>query len=254
MTGLRSRWRLRGVLTVALGAAVSGCASADPASSGSTGEGWRSLFDGRDLSAWKIPEGDNGHWRVVNGVIDYDALSEAPGDKHLWTKESFRNFVLRADWRIKEYSGEYDVPTVLPDGSYLTDAEGKVVTTRRPNADSGIYLRGTDKAQVNIWTWPIGSGEVYGFRMDRTMPPEVRAAVTPKKRADRPVGEWNTFVITMRDELLTVELNGETVIDRARLPGIPSSGPIALQHHGRGKPHPASSLVQFRNISIQELP
>ena len=32
--------------------------------------------------------------------------------------------------------------------------------------DSGIYLRGSSKSQVNIWCWPIGSGEVYGYRTD----------------------------------------------------------------------------------------
>ena len=45
--------------------------------------GYRSLFNGRDLTGWRIPAGDNGHWRVVDGVIDYDAGSEAPGEKHL---------------------------------------------------------------------------------------------------------------------------------------------------------------------------
>ena len=45
-----------------------------------------SLFNGKDLSGWKIPEGDNGHWKVVDGVIDYDAMSEAKGDKSLFTE------------------------------------------------------------------------------------------------------------------------------------------------------------------------
>ena len=47
--------------------------------------GFTSLFNGKDLTNWKIPGGDNGHWKVVNGVIDYDALSEATEDKNLWT-------------------------------------------------------------------------------------------------------------------------------------------------------------------------
>ena len=43
-----------------------------------------------------------------------------------------------------------------------------------PNGDSGIYLRGSSKSQVNIWCWPIGSGEVYGYRTDASQPPEMR--------------------------------------------------------------------------------
>ena len=37
-------------------------------------DGFVSLFNGRDLSGWKVPAGDNGHWKVVDGVIDYDAV------------------------------------------------------------------------------------------------------------------------------------------------------------------------------------
>lgn len=222
-------------------------------------DGFTSLFNGRDLSGWIIPEGDNGHWKVLDGVIDYDACSEAPGrDKNLWTEKEYKDFTLRVDWRIKQTTGLYDMPVVLPDGSHKLDAEGREIKIPTPNADSGIYLRGTSKAQLNIWCWPIGSGEVYGYRMDKTMPADVRAGVTPKIRADKPVGEWNSFEITLKGERLTVVLNGQTVIDNARLPGLPESGRIALQHHGGKNPKtgelsPASSLVQFRNLAIREL-
>jgi hypothetical protein len=222
-------------------------------------DGFTPLFNDRDLSGWIVPEGDNGHWKVLDGVIDYDACSEAPGrDKNLWTEKEYKDFTLRVDWRIKQTTGLYDMPIVLPDGSYKKDAEGRDIKIPTPNADSGIYLRGTSKAQLNIWCWPIGSGEVYGYRMDKTMPPEVRAGVTPKVRADKPVGEWNRFEITLKGERLTVVLNGQTVIDNALLPGLPESGRIALQHHGginpkTGELSPASSLVQFRNLAIREL-
>lgn len=32
--------------------------------------GFVSLSNGRDLSGWKIPEGDNGHWKVIDGRAD----------------------------------------------------------------------------------------------------------------------------------------------------------------------------------------
>lgn len=222
-------------------------------------DGFTSLFNGRDLSGWIVPEGDNGHWKVVDGVIDYDACSEAPGrDKNLWTEKEYKDFTLRVDWRLKQTTGLYDMPVVLPDGSHKRDAEGREIKIPTPNADSGIYLRGSSKAQLNIWCWPIGSGEVYGYRMDKTMPPDVRAGVTPKVRADKPVGEWNRFEITLKGERLTVVLNGQTVIDNARLPGLPERGRLALQHHGGKNPKtgelsPASSLIQFRNLAIREL-
>ncbi len=220
-------------------------------------EGFRSIFNGTDLTDWLIPEGDNGHWKVIDGVIDYDSQSEATGDKNLWTEKEYGDFELFIDWRLKRTTGFYDVPYVLPDGSYVLDADGKKITHPMPNADSGIYLRGASKYQLNIWCWPIGSGEMYGIRNNNATAPEIRAGVTPKLKADNPIGEWNTFHITMKGDRLTVELNGHTVIENALIPDIPAKGKLALQHHGGKKADgtfsPASSLVQFRNIFIKEL-
>lgn len=224
---------------------------------GQEGDEWVSLFNGKDFTGWRVPEGDNGHWKVVDGVIDYDARSEARGDKSLWTQKEFGNFVLRVDWRIKEtpYVNP-NVPDILPDGTHRKGPDGREIRLSVPDSDSGIFLRGSPKHQVNIWCWPIGSGEVYGVRTDPKTPPEVRAAVTPRKKADRPIGEWNTFEITLQGDRLTVVLNGETVIENAPLPGLPARGPIGLQHHGSwkdGRWTSPPSLVQFRDIRIREL-
>lgn len=221
-------------------------------------KGFRALFNGKDFSNWRVDPQDGGHWKVINGVIDYDALSEAPdrNNKNLWSLEEFGDFELWIDWKIKRTTGLYPMPIVLPDGSEKLDENGQMIKIPRPNADSGIYLRGEGKSQINIWCWPIGSGEVYGYRRDQKMPPEVRAGVTPKMKADNPVGEWNTFKITMKGDRLTVVLNGKKVISNAQLPGVPEKGRLALQHHGgmrNGEYSPASSLMQFRNIYIREL-
>src|SRR5918994_462829 len=64
-------------------------------------DGFTPLFNGRDFTGWKVPAGDNGHWRIVDGVIDYDAESEAK-EKDLWTERTYRDFILRVDWRIKQ--------------------------------------------------------------------------------------------------------------------------------------------------------
>jgi Domain of Unknown Function (DUF1080) len=215
------------------------------------------LFDGRDLAGWKVPVHDNGHWRVVDGVIDYDAESEAAGEKSLWSERGFGDFTLKVDWRIKgtPYINP-SVPIIRFDGTPKKDATGRDIRISVPDSDSGIYLRGSSKAQVNIWCWPIGSGEVYGYRTDASMSAAVRAGVTPTRNADRDIGAWNSFEITMRGDRLTVVLNGEEVIAGAQLPGVPMSGPIALQHHGEKKNGTwvaPPSLVQFRNIAIKEL-
>lgn len=247
--------RLLAVSSAALMIAV-GASVAEPPE----GDDWVSLFNGKDLSGWTVPSGNEGLWSVVDGVIDCMPMMNLPkeGDNSLWTEQEFGDIQLYVEWRIKETKGEYPMPIVLPDGSDKTDENGNVITEPRPNADSGIYLRGTSKAQINIWCWPIGSGEVYGYRMDKDQPAAVRAGVTPSKNMDKPVGEWNAFLITMKGDRLTVELNGEKVLDNAQLPGVPEKGAIALQLHGGYNAkddtwNSASSLVQFRDVYVKGL-
>lgn len=219
--------------------------------------GFISLFNGKDLTGWKVPDGDNGHWRVLTGVIDYDARSEAAGDKNLWTDREFTDFVLRIDWRIKEtpYVNPR-IPYILPDGTHARDVTGKPIALALPDSDSGVFIRGSGTHQINIWCWPIGSGEMYGVRMDPTTPSEVRTAVTPRHQADKPVGEWNSCEITVKGNTVKVVLNGITVIPGATLADLPPSGPLALQHHGgmsAGKWNSPPSLLQFKNIYLREL-
>jgi hypothetical protein len=78
------------------------------------------------------------------------------------------------------------------------------------------------------------------------LPAEKRRSCVPAKNTDKPVGEWNSMRITMVDETVTIEQNGEVIIDRVDLPGLPYGGPIGLQHHG--------DRVQFRNLRLKELP
>jgi len=219
--------------------------------------GFVSLFNGKSFDNWKVPEGDNGHWKIIDGVIDYDAESEAQ-DKNLWSTKEYGDFVLYVDWRIKEVPWKNpNVPFILPSGLHKLNARGEEITMVVPDSDSGILLRGEKSScQANIWNWPIGSGEVYSYRMNKNMPPEVRRAVTPKTNADHDIGEWNTFKITMKSNRMTVELNGIVVIENAELPGLPERGRIGLQHHGskrNGEWVSPPSLVQFRNIYIKEI-
>jgi 3-keto-disaccharide hydrolase len=205
-------------------------------------EGFASLYDGVDFAGWKFGKEHEGHFVAKDWTIDYDG-----GGADLWTEKEYRDFVLVADWRWTEKGAPTDRPLILPSGESPNGPDGKPQTKSVVDAgDSGIYLRGSSKSQVNIWCWPCGSGEVYGYRTDAAQPPDVRAGVTPRVAADAPIGEWNRFVITMKGDRLTVDLNGRRVLDGARLPGVAPSGPIALQKHD-GK-------LQFANLYIRDLP
>ncbi len=207
--------------------------------------GFTPLFNGKDLSGWRAPEGDNGHWKVVDGVIDYDGKSEAKGEKHLWTEKTFADFTLRLEWRFPDKPVPTDYPVFDADGNEVKGPDGKVKTERMLEAgDSGVYLRGSTRFQANLFCYPCGSGEFWQIRSNPKLPLEVRRGVTPKKRADKPPGEWNAMQVAMKGDRVTVLLNGEEVISNALLPAVPEKGPVGFQHeHGR---------VQFRNIFIKE--
>jgi hypothetical protein len=242
-----------------LGAAAVLAASLAWASSEPQSEGFVPLFNGKDLTGWKVPDGDGAHWKVVDGVIDYDAGSESTQDKSLWSEREYGDFILRLDWRLKEAPFiNRSVPYILPDGTHAKDVRGNELRLALPDADSGVYLRGDGNYQVNIWCWPIGSGEMYSVRTRRESSRELRAAATPKHQADKPVGEWNQFEITVKGNTVNVVLNGTHVITDATIPDMPSRGRIALQHHGaknaQGEWTGPPSLVQFKNIEIKQLP
>jgi len=75
----------------------------------------------------------------------------------------------------------------------------------------------------------------------------------PSKRADNPVGEWNTFRIKMVGEKVSVWLNGELVVDDVVMENywerdkpIYPTGQIELQNHG--------NTLYFKNIYLKEIP
>ena len=75
-------------------------------------------------------------------------------------------------------------------------------------------------------------------------------------QADKPVGQWNRFEITVRGNEVRTVLNGKLVIPGAEIPDLPARGAIVLQHHGgkrNGEWTGPPSLVQFKNIFIKEL-
>lgn len=198
--------------------------------------GFTKIFAGDSLDGWKIAGGSR-NWIAVNGILKHNGK---PGEtKDLWSEKEYGDFTLVFDWRWSAPGPLMKRPVIGPDGKET----GEQVEVQE--LDSGVYLRGSSKSQVNLWNWPCGSGEVYGYRTDGGQPADVIAGVTPKKKADKPVGEWNRTMITMKGELLTVTINGETVIEEARLPGVPAKGAIALQHHG--------AAIDFANIWIKDL-
>ena len=91
----------------------------------------------------------------------------------------------------------------------------------RAHGGAGLRLRGSTCAASTRRRSTSGPGRSARARSTATAPTTrcrrpCAPGVTPKKLADRNIGEWNTFEITVKGSRLTVVLNGERVIDERR--------------------------------------
>jgi hypothetical protein len=57
-------------------------------------EGFRPLFDGKSFAGWKTTDRTPTSWKIDNGMLVLTG-----GRSHLYTTDSFEDFVLRLEWR-----------------------------------------------------------------------------------------------------------------------------------------------------------
>ncbi|HMA54609.1 MAG TPA: DUF1080 domain-containing protein, partial [Acidobacteriota bacterium] len=195
--------------------------------------GFVPLFDGRTLAGWK-------------GLVADPPARAKMTPEDLAKAQAEADDRMRAHWKVV-------------DGVLVFDAKGESLCTTRDYGDfellvdwkiekagdSGLYLRGSP--QVQIWdpaANPVGSGGLYNNQKGRS---------TPTEKADRPVGEWNSFRIVMIGDRVSVYLNDKLVVDNTILENywerdkpIYPTGQIELQAHG--------NPLYFRNIFLREIP
>jgi hypothetical protein len=159
-----------------------------------------------------------------------------------------------AGWQDAATSSEH---WKIENGELVNDGKGADLSTAKAyrnfelrlewkipaRGDSGVYLPGGQ--QVQIWAKDSGSG---GFIFDH------KYTVSPAVVADKPLGEWNAFVIKLVDSKVTVTLNGQVVmqdvpVEKGFAPPLlgPVEGPLRLQK----SPH--NVMTTFRNVFIREL-
>ncbi|EDY21300.1 protein of unknown function DUF1080 [Chthoniobacter flavus Ellin428] len=193
------------------------------------------LFDGKDLSKWKMEkDGSDAKWKVEDGYMEV-----VPKSGYMETKEEFGpDFQLHVEFR------EPTPPT--------GDGQGR--------GNSGVFLFGRYEIQVldsyNNPTYPDGQATgIYGY-----MPPQVNAS--------RPPGVWQTYDILCEGPrfkdgklekamIVTVLHNGVVTQNHTALIGEtphlhvgtyhphPEKGPIKLQDHG--------NPIRYRNIWIRAM-
>lgn len=210
-------------------------------------EGWVLLFNGKDFSGWRQC---NGTAMPANWVIEEDAMKVVIGEGKkpgqgangdiLYAPKKFKNFELSIDWKASKMANSgifYNVREV----------PGKPIYYAAPEVQVLDNIDATDnKIDSHL------AGSLYDM-----------LAADPK--TVKPVGEWNTIVIKMKDGKVTHVQNGVEVCSYTLwtpewdkmvaaskfktfpgfTEGIAKEGYIGLQDHG----YP----VWFRNIKIREL-
>jgi hypothetical protein len=123
-----------------------------------------------------------------------------------------------------------DITVTGPDKTYTFKAEAE----ERPwGKKTGIYWK--ERAAVREF---VPGNRLLWFNRDPNW--ENVLGFRGKNDAEKPVGEWNTLVVTMKADTMTVQLNGVTVT-RATALGV-TKGKIQIQSEG--------SEVLFKKIIL----
>lgn len=207
---------------------------------------WTILFDGTSFDNWKEygKDGISDNWKIENeAMVFYPRKDSEKGTSfNLVSKNEYTDFVLSLEWKISEggnsgiFWGVKELPNLRQ--PYETGPEIQVLDNdKHPDGKNGTSHQ---------------AGALYDM-------------VSPSTDATKPVGEWNTCVITVnhKDEEGSVVLNGTEIVtfpvgndawnamvSKSKFAdweyfGKYTTGKIGLQDHG--------DVVSYRNIKIKEL-
>lgn len=187
--------------------------------------GFESLFNGKDLTGWKVlPGGKMEVWGADKGVL----FVNGSGGAWLMTEKEYGDFEVRLEWKVpvKGNSGVALRAPLMGDPAY-----------------QGMEIQILDDANYKNLRPTQYTGSIYDV-------------VGPSKNVTKPAGEWNAYVITAKGPKITVALNGAKIVDAnlddykaehgKKHPGIlREKGHLGLQSH--------DGRVEFRNLYVKPL-
>lgn len=159
---------------------------------------WTPLFNGKDLTGWKVYPSGTGRWKVENGVL----VGSGP-QSHLFSERGdYENFRYRVEAMINDHGNS---------GQYF-----------RTQFMAG-FPRGYE-AQINsTHKDPVKTGSLWGFGPSAT----VREMLVPPN-------EWFTQEVIARGNHIIIKVNGKTTVDFVDPKNTYARGHFALQQHDPG--------------------
>jgi hypothetical protein len=185
------------------------------------------LFNGEDLAGWTYVLDDPSKkmedvWSVVDGVL----VCKGKPAGYIVTEKEYENYVLELEWRWKPGS---------------------------KGGNSGVLVHSTTPRALGIWPksleCQLGAGDAGDFWVIGTT---IQVADPQKRTFDRrtlnltngsekPLGEWNKYVVVCAGDTVTCVVNGDLVNYGWNV--SQSKGGIALQSEG--------AEIHFRNIKLR---
>jgi Domain of Unknown Function (DUF1080) len=209
------------VALAALAVGLDALVSTAPAAGDKADKGFVELFDGKSLKGWKIfPEALEKTISVDDGAI----IVKGNPAGYLYTDKTYKNYVVRYDWRYKRPAGLEDENKFSGNSGLLVHIQGhkvwpKSLEIQGMNRDHGSFIA-------------IGGVKLKDYKFDRKS----------LEKARHKVGEWNTTEASIKDGAVTSAVNGAPVasgtIDL-------TEGPFGFQSEG--------AEIHFKNIKIKPL-
>jgi hypothetical protein len=190
-----------------------------------TADEWTDLLPENNLKRFWTT---TGNWSVNDdGVVSLVPREGEKGwqryDAYLWLKGEYDDFEIQFEYQVEPHGNS---------GFYFNVGDQKDPV--KQGIEVQIYDSGDKPADARLTDHDSGG---------------VIPKIPPTKNAAKPAGEWNKFLIKVRGDKLTVNLNGETVnevdLNSPKLKGRPGKGAIGFQDHGLP--------LKLRNIKIRKL-
>jgi hypothetical protein len=191
-------------------------------------EGFKPLFNGKDFTGWKFqleakakdakPEDT---WSVKDGMI----ICTGKPNGYFYTEKSFKNYVIRYDWRYKKPDDLKDEEKFLGNSGLLVHITGEHKVWPKC-----LEVQGMNRDHAKLIA--VSGAKLDGAKFDNETLKKVR----------KPVGEWNTTEASIQDGSVTAKVNG-TEISSGKTDL--TEGQIGFQSEG--------AEIHFRNIKIKEL-
>ena len=193
-------------------------------------EGFRPLFNGKDLAGWVPVNTAPSTWTVRDAMI----ICSGKPTGELRTDRMYQNFILELEWRHMRPKGNAGVFVWADD-----------ITARGVPFHRGIEVQVLENAYGKA-DWFTTHGDIFPIHGAKMTPINGRGGsrAFPTEERSKPCPEWNHYRITCQDGAVSLAVNGK-VVTRGK-DCIPRKGYVCLESEG--------GLVHYRNLRIKELP